>query len=146
MCKLQENRWLHKIFMSSSFALKLKAIVIKLHEIDFFSSSRRCSDWLDSADEEYVHEKEETSMMPSFLDWCYHVIRLINVRRGKLLQFTSHFPPSIDKSCMNEPACLTCTMSPCSCPEAVKVKWQRKGIRFHCGVGTCIEYVRPMSP
>jgi hypothetical protein len=41
---------------------------------------------------------------------------------------------------------VTCTMSPCSCPEAVNVKWQRNGIRFHCGVGTWMEYVRPISP
>lgn len=33
----------------------------------------------------------------------------------------------------------TCTISPCSCPEAVKVKWHKNGMRFHCGVGTWIK-------
>lgn len=33
---------------------------------------------------------------------------------------------------------ITWTISPCSCPDAVNVRWHRNGIRCHCGVGTCI--------
>lgn len=41
---------------------------------------------------------------------------------------------------------LTWTMSPWSWPDAVNVKWHRKGNLFHCGVGTFMAYVRPISP
>lgn len=85
-------------------------------------------------------------------DWC-RVVALLSMSRSfdfqlKRFQF---IPGTIEDfyhwiAIANKLWRLTWTRSPCSCPDAVNVKWHRNGNRVHCGGGTRNEYVLPISP